>query len=126
MAYREYILDDGSSLLIEVPDPEPTGGVVRAARGGEKSLPEKIGEALKFDQALASAKKSVLAMQAAFEEAKADEVEVKFGLKATGELGGSFMVAKGGIEANYEVTLKWKKVPRPPEVKEKLAAAQKK
>ena len=110
MAYREYILDDGSSLFIEISDLETVEKVTRTPRGGkEKSLQEKVGETLKFDQALASAKKSVFAMQTAFEEAKADETEVKFGLKATGEFGGGFMIAKGSVEANYEVTLKWKK-----------------
>ena len=39
---------------------------------------------------------------------QADEVEVSFGLKASGELG-SFMIAKVEAEANYSVTLKWKK-----------------
>ena len=37
---------------------------------------------------------------------KADEVEVSFSLSTTGELG-TFAVGKIGIEANYEVTLKW-------------------
>jgi hypothetical protein len=47
-------------------------------------------------------------------------------LKATGALSSSFMVAKCGIEANYEVTLKWKKDPLPAEVEQQLAAAKKK
>jgi len=35
-------------------------------------------------------------------------VEVKFGLKATGEAGNYlFAIGKVGVEANYEVTLKW-------------------
>ena len=41
---------------------------------------------------------------------QADEVELKFGLVTTGELG-NFAVGKVGIEANYEVTLKWQKKP---------------
>jgi Trypsin-co-occurring domain 1 len=36
-----------------------------------------------------------------------DEVEVKFGLKLSGEIGG--MIGKIGGEANYEITLKWAK-----------------
>jgi hypothetical protein len=41
-------------------------------------------------------------------DVQADEVEVKFELKAKGEFGNNmFAVAKAGIEANYEVTLKW-------------------
>jgi hypothetical protein len=37
----------------------------------------------------------------------ADEVEVKFGLKMSAELGA--IVASGTAEANYEITLKWKR-----------------
>jgi hypothetical protein len=37
-----------------------------------------------------------------------DEVEVAFGLKATGEAG-NFAVAKVGMEANYTVKLVWKR-----------------
>jgi hypothetical protein len=110
MAYREYILDDGSSLFVEVAAAPEADRVTRGGyRGDEKSLTEKVGEALNFEHALASARTSILAMQTAFDEAKADEIEVKFGLKAMGEFGGAFMVAKGGVEANYEISLKWKK-----------------
>jgi len=42
-------------------------------------------------------------------DVQADEVEVQFGLKATREFGNNmFAVGKAGVEANYEVTLKWK------------------
>jgi hypothetical protein len=109
MAYQEYILEDGSSIFVEIAESTHSGGMVKSSRDSEKSLPEKFGEKLHFESALQSAKKSILAIQKTFNEAKADEVEVKFGLKATGELGGAFMVAKGGIEANYEITFKWKK-----------------
>jgi hypothetical protein len=39
---------------------------------------------------------------------KPDEVEVTFGLKATGELG-NFAVAKASAEANYTVKMTWKR-----------------
>jgi hypothetical protein len=52
--------------------------------------------------------------------------EFRFDLKVTDALSSSFMVAKGGIEANYEVTLKWKKALLPAEVEQQLAAAKKK
>lgn len=38
-----------------------------------------------------------------------DEVEINFGLKAIGEAGGTFVIAKGGLEANYNVKLVWKR-----------------
>lgn len=37
----------------------------------------------------------------------ADEVEVKFGLKLNAEAGA--IIALAGAEANYEITLKWKR-----------------
>jgi hypothetical protein len=37
-----------------------------------------------------------------------DEVEITFGLKASGEFG-TFAIAKANAEANYTVKLKWKK-----------------
>ncbi|MFN8414559.1 MAG: CU044_2847 family protein [Anaerolineales bacterium] len=108
MAYREYILEDGTVLQIEIPSDEVSGGVVKASRGSDKTIGEKIGDAINLEKALEGAKRSIVSFQKAFEDAKADEVEIKFGLKATGELG-NFAVAKTGVEANYEVTLKWVK-----------------
>jgi hypothetical protein len=43
-------------------------------------------------------------LKAKLESLRADEVSVKFGLKATGEAG-NFAVGKVGVEANYEVKL---------------------
>ena len=37
----------------------------------------------------------------------ADEVEVKFGIKMSAELGA--VIASGNAEVNYEITLKWNK-----------------
>jgi hypothetical protein len=39
-------------------------------------------------------------------------VEVTFGLKASGEVGG-FLVARATMDANYAVTLKWKQKEAP-------------
>lgn len=36
-----------------------------------------------------------------------DEVEVKFGVKMTAEMG--IVIASANVEGNYEITLKWKK-----------------
>jgi hypothetical protein len=37
-----------------------------------------------------------------------DELEVTFGLKATGEVG-NIAIAKGGGEANFTIKLSWKR-----------------
>ncbi len=118
--YLRYTLEDGSELLIEAPASE--GGVTRAGLG------DKIEQAkTTFDAALDSVRLSALQIRKKLHDVQADEVEVKFGLKATGEFGNNmFAVGKAGVEANYEVTLKWKKSPLPAEIEQQLAAAQKK
>jgi hypothetical protein len=99
--YIEYELEDGGTLLVEVKD--AGGGVQRAARGDGSVV---IKATKKFRAALASIKHSAALLRQELDELKADEVEVKFGLTTTGELG-NFAVGKVGVEANYEVTLKW-------------------
>jgi hypothetical protein len=100
--FIKYQLEDGSELWVESSD---ESGVVRASVG------DKFQEAQQsFVNALESAKQSALLLRRQFEEALADEVEITFGLKATGEIGNNiFAVGKAGVEANYTVTLKWKK-----------------
>ena len=102
--YVPYDLDDGSTLLIEIP--EDLSSVVKAAR--EHGTPPLLENKLRFGEALSAARKSAVELRKALAEARADEVEVEFGLKATGELG-NFAIAKAGVEANYRVTMTWKK-----------------
>ena len=99
--FIEYELEDGGTLLIEVKEPE--GGVYRAARGDGNVI---IKATTKFRAALSSIKHSAALLRQELDELKADDVQVKFGLTTTGELG-NFAVGKLGVEANYEVTLKW-------------------
>ncbi len=115
--FIRYTLEDGSELLIEATGSE--GGVVRAG------ISEKIETAkTSFDAALDAVRLSALQIRRKLHDVQADEVEVKFGLKATGEIGNNmFAVGKAGIEANYEVTLKWKKDPLPEEALQRLKAA---
>jgi len=115
--FIRYTLEDGSELLIEATGSE--GGVVRAG------ISEKIETAkTSFDAALDAVRLSALQIRRKLHDVQADEVEVKFGLKATGEIGNNmFAVGKAGIEANYEVTLKWKKDPLPEEALQRLKSA---
>jgi len=114
--FIRYKLEDGSELLVEAPGNE--GGIVKASAG------DKIQEAKEtFDKALDSVRVSALQIRKKLHDVQADAVEVKFGLKATGEMGGNmFAVGKVGIEANYEVTLKWSKQPLPDDVQEQIQA----
>lgn len=102
--YVEYQLDDGSTLLIEV-DEQEEGGVVKVARDDGNVF---IQAGKKFREAIRSAKASTLTLLSELNDLPIDEMQVSFGLKSTGEAG-FFAVGKVGMEANYQVTLKWKK-----------------
>ena len=101
--YLKYQLEDGSELLVEMPGVE--AGVVRAGIG------DKAKDAMNtFDAALKGVKSSAKQIRNTLDDLEADNVEVKFGIKATGEAGNNiFAIGKVGVEANYEVVLKWKK-----------------
>jgi len=102
--YLEYQLDDGTTILVQTDD-AATGGVTRASSGAVGNVIQSANK--KFEDAFAGVKKSALVLRQQLEEMRADEVEVSFGLKVTGDLG-NFAVGKVGTEANYSVTLKWK------------------
>jgi len=103
--YIEFKLPDGSNVVME--SDEPGSGVVKATRG--------IGDVTKqatetFDQAADNARKAALVILEKMRglHDSPDEVEVTFGLKASGELG-SLVIAKASVEASYSVKLVWKK-----------------
>ena len=63
-----------------------------------------------FGEAIENVRLSALQIRKKLHDLQADEVEVKFGLKATGEIGNNvFAITSAGVEANYEVTLRWTK-----------------
>ena len=103
--YIEYELDDGATILIETSEEQEMGGLVPAARGddGENVI---LRSRQRFSEALEGVVAQAQALKARLEALRADEVEVTFGLKTTGELG-NFAVGKVGVEANYTVKLKW-------------------
>lgn len=100
----EFPLEDNTTLLVEVIEPEQ-GGIVPASRAGEaiskaqqtleKSL-EKVRPAAQF----------VIKQLRKLHDAP-DEIEVAFGLKLSAEAGA--VLAAASAEANYAVTLKWVK-----------------
>jgi Trypsin-co-occurring domain 1 len=95
---------DGATVLIEVEE---------VASGDIKPVARKPGElAAQARQTLSEAIDGIAPMirtlKRQFNEMTdpEDEVEVKFGVKLSGEI--DAVVAKMGSEATYEVTLKWK------------------
>lgn len=108
--YIQFATEDGSTILVEAAEDEAyQPGVVKAG------LKDKVQGAVVQAQATFEDGLEVIRRNAAAFIKKVrslsdppDEVEVSFGLKATGELG-NFAVAKAGAEASYTVTLKWKR-----------------
>jgi len=97
--YVEYLLEDGSVVLIE------TGESVIAVRGDQRdSIPSKLN----FKNAFTSVRSTVKEILAELDDLHVFEGEIKFGLKSTGEAG-IFAIGKVGGEMNFEVTVKWKK-----------------
>ncbi len=101
----EFPLEDETTILVEVDELEPEAGVVRAARPSEMIAKAHIT----FDQALEKVKPaaSTIIKNLRNISDQPDEIEVAFGLKMSAEAGA--FVAMASIEANYCVTLKWKK-----------------
>ena len=99
----EFPLQEGGSILVEVDEPEPEGGVVKAARPGEvvARAKETLEEALDKIQPAAQ---SVITKLRGLHDAP-NEIEVEFGIKLSAEAGA--FIASAGVEANYKVTLKW-------------------
>ncbi len=113
--YIQYQTADGGTVLVEVDDQAddlvPKGGVVQAGLVGE-AVGDTIKEVgTKFEDAMDAVRQNA---QTIIDKVRGgltdppDEVEVVFGLKATGEVG-NFAVAKAGVEANYSVKMTWKR-----------------
>ncbi|MEJ5241755.1 MAG: CU044_2847 family protein [Anaerolineales bacterium] len=99
----EFPLEDGTSILVETEVAEGSG-MVRVSREG---VPEKARQT--FEAALEKirpAAQVIIQKLRALHDAP-DEITVEFGLKMSAEAGA--IVAAGGLEANYKVTLKWKR-----------------
>lgn len=103
--YVEYTMNDGTKVLIEA-DMTSEYAVKAADLGGNAIIPS--GKSL--EEALGAAKKMVSALWHELTDLDADETEVTYGIKTTGEAG-LFAVCKLGVEANYTIKLKWSKKP---------------
>ena len=109
--YVEFPLEDGGSILIETAD-EPTKTQTGFQRTGVGEAGKDTAQAAKqsFDSSLENVHKSadLLVKKLRSLSDPPDEMEVVFSLKASGELG-NIAIGKAGTEANYTVTLKWKR-----------------
>jgi hypothetical protein len=102
----EFQLEDGTSFLVEIEESD-SSRVERVAndRLGEKVVKAKqsFEEALNHVTPVASAALNRLRRGLT---TPADEVEIKFGVKLTSEVGA--IIASAGGDVNFEITLKWK------------------
>jgi hypothetical protein len=110
--YVEFGTETGDAILIEVDASEvtPGPGVEKAGlldRGEERAV-ARAQES--FETAISSAvRRSVAALSEAIGSLPRapEEIELTFGIKATGEIG-NIAIAKAGGEANFTVRLAWK------------------
>lgn len=90
--------------MVEVDEPE-VEGVVRAARPGE--IAERAGQT--FEAALQKIQPAAVAIISRLREVSdpPDQVNIEFGIKLSA--GAGAVIASAGAEANYKVTLSWKR-----------------
>ncbi len=101
--YVEYEIDGGKPIIVEIEDVTP--GLVPAADSGQVVAKSRQG----FEQAMETigpvAEKLVTRLS---EMAKApDQIGVEFGLKLGFAAGA--VIASGSTEANFKVSLTWKR-----------------
>lgn len=101
----EFPLEDGGHILVEVETVISGQGISPASRPSE--IIEKANKS--FEAAIATVKPIATAIIGKIRELQdpPDETEVEFGLKLSAEAGA--VLASAGVEANYKVTLTWKR-----------------
>ena len=101
----EFRLKDGSAIMVEVDEPKSEGGTVRGLHAG--TVTDKAKET--FETALEKIKPAAAAIITKLRDLSEapDEIGVEFGIKLSAEAGA--FVASTGAEANFKVTLIWKR-----------------
>jgi hypothetical protein len=97
----EFPLEDGSTVVIEIDEPE-TGGTIRAGRGdtltkAKETLEEALEKVLPVTKSVVEKLRRI--------GNRPDEIEVAFGVKLTTTAGA--VIASASAEANFDVTLRW-------------------
>ena len=98
----EFQLDDNSTIVVEVDEPE-TEGAIRATGPDEvvrKSL-HSFDDAM--DKIHAATENAITKLRNL--STRPDEITMEFGFNFSGEFGA--IIAKASAEANYKVTLTW-------------------
>jgi hypothetical protein len=99
---------DESTIVVEINEPEPEGGVTRASRGPGQMLDVARDTFETGLEKIHRATESAIAKLRNLSE-KPDEVTMEFGFNLNAEFGA--IIASAGVEANYKVTISWSKKP---------------
>ncbi len=101
-----FPVQGGGTVVVEVDEPASESGVGPAARPGE--IAETAAETLQ--SALARIGPAITAIVDQMKDAakSPEEIAVEFAIKLTGKLGA--VIASTEAEANFRVTVTWKKV----------------
>jgi hypothetical protein len=103
--YVKFQLEDGTVVYIESTDvPKGSSGLIPTSR-------DHIEQAVtSFDQSVLGIRKMTTAlvqnMRSSFDE-QPEELALSFGIKASADLS-NLVVARGGGEANFNVSLRWR------------------
>lgn len=101
----EFPLEDGSSIVVEVDEPHELRGTTSVARSGELFVKAQLTLAQALDKIRPAATGIITRLRTLPDPP--DEISVAFGIKLSGEVGA--FIAASGVEANYAVTLTWKR-----------------
>ena len=111
--YVEFPLEDGGTILIESPEDvsKSQAGFVKGGAPQDEAQPARQS----LDESVEGVRKAanLLVTKLRSLGEPPDEMEVRFNLKASGELG-SLAICRGGTDANFGVLLKWKREVKPP------------
>ncbi|HEX9017613.1 MAG TPA: CU044_2847 family protein [Anaerolineaceae bacterium] len=108
MAYVKFELKDGSTVYIESTDlPKNVSGLIPPDKGAGHADAANVPFAAAIDTVSKMSAEMLDGLRAGFEEAPSD-VSINFGLRASADMGGLF-VARGGMDANFNVSLRWHK-----------------
>ncbi|HYV06538.1 MAG TPA: CU044_2847 family protein [Blastocatellia bacterium] len=101
----EFPLQDGGTIMVEVDSAQPAG--VRVRGGSPTEIAEKARQS--FETSLERIKPAAAAIIAKLRELsdQPEQVSVEFGIKLSAEAG--VVLASTGVEANFKVTLQWKR-----------------
>jgi hypothetical protein len=108
----EFPLEDGSSMMVEVEDPVQGAGAGGSTVRGVHPVEMAEKARQTFEASLEKIKPAASAIITKLREMsdQPEQVAVEFGIKMSGAAG--VVLASTGIEANFKVTLTWKREQR--------------